>query len=59
MDWAYGGAGVKYSYTIEARPATFVGGGFELPPEEIEPTGRELYAFHAAAARVIIEELGL
>ncbi len=29
IDWAYGEAGVKYSYTMEMRMSDF---GFEVPP---------------------------
>lgn len=40
-DWAKGGAGVKYSYTIELRDTGYW--GFLLPPEQIIPTGEETF----------------
>lgn len=58
-DWSYGDVGIKYSYTIELRPKGSLGGGFVLPPDEIEPTGEEMYAFHRSAARDIMAELGI
>jgi len=49
-DWFYGTDATKgnhgvrpYSYTIELRPANNPP-GFELPPVQIIPTGRENYA---------------
>ncbi|KAG0232686.1 hypothetical protein B0O80DRAFT_497134 [Mortierella sp. GBAus27b] len=49
-DWFYGEKATKanngqrvYSYTIELRPgASFGGGGFILPPEQIIPLGEEI-----------------
>ncbi len=55
IDWAYGEAGVKYSYTIELRDTGQY--GFLLPPDQIVPTGEEIYAFHRAVMRGIREEL--
>ncbi len=55
VDWAYGRAGIKYAYTLELRPGkeSF---GFLCPPEQIKPTGEEVFAFHASMARDIIKE---
>ena len=36
VDWAYGGADIKYSYTIELRDTGEY--GFVLPPDQIIPT---------------------
>jgi len=41
-DWAYEEGGT-FSWTIELRPDSYFP-GFELPPEEIIPTGEENYA---------------
>ncbi|KAK7082274.1 hypothetical protein SK128_016692 [Halocaridina rubra] len=40
-DWAKGVGNVKYSYTIELRDTGFW--GFQLPPEQIIPTGEETF----------------
>ena len=36
-DWSYGTYGIP-SYTIELRPTDLAGGGFILPPDQIQPT---------------------
>ena len=41
-DWAQGWAGIKYSYVTELRDEGVY--GFLLPPEEILPTGQEVWA---------------
>ena len=41
-DWALGGAGIQYSYTIELPPKGSP--GFELPPSRILDVGKETYA---------------
>ncbi len=51
VDWAYGAAGIKYAYTMELRAPDFV-----VPPEEIENNAADMWAFHASAARDIMEE---
>ena len=58
-DWAQGGAGIRYSFTMELPP-TWGGGssGFELPPDQILPVGRETYAGVAAMLRKLIEVSG-
>ena len=59
-DWALGprpnGAGIKYSMNIELRPTTRDDHGFVLPPDQIIPTGEEIWAFHLYAAEHIIKE---
>ena len=43
---------------IELRPTSRDSRGFVLPPEEIIPTGEEIWAFHLSVAEQIIEEFG-
>ena len=57
-DWAFGVAGIPYSYGMELRPGSFYPHGFVLPPDQIIPTGEETWAFHQTAARMIIDEFG-
>ena len=58
-DWAQGGAGIRYSFTMELPPTWGVGSpGFELPPDQILPVGRETYAGVAAMLRKLIEVSG-
>ena len=62
-DWALGpqpnGAGIKYAMTMELRPTSSdYHLNFVLPPEEIIPTGEEIWAFHLSVAQQIIEEFG-
>lgn len=40
-DWAYGEAGIKYSYTYELRDTGDY--GFLLPEEQILPQGLEFF----------------
>ncbi|XP_042908643.1 carboxypeptidase B isoform X2 [Parasteatoda tepidariorum] len=54
-DWAYGIAGIKYSYTIELRDTGRY--GFMLPSEQIIPTGEETWAGIKAMARAIQKKL--
>ena len=54
FDWAYGCAGIKYSYCIELPPDHEVGfNGFELPASRINRTAREA----ARAVKAMGEEL--
>ena len=58
-DWAQGGAGIRYSFTMELPPTWGVGSpGFELPPDQILPVGRETYAGVTAMLRKLIEVSG-
>ncbi|XP_047032331.1 carboxypeptidase B-like [Helicoverpa zea] len=50
LDWAYS-TGVAHTYVIESRDKGEL--GFLLPPEEIEDTGKELYAAVRALAKTI------
>jgi len=54
LDWTLGEAGIPYSYGMELRDTG--ASGFLLPPEQIIPTGEEVWAFHMTAAREIISE---
>jgi len=51
VDWIYGTAGVVYSYGVELRDKGLY--GFDLPAEEIIPSGQETFA----AIRVIAEQM--
>ncbi|KFM73828.1 Carboxypeptidase A2, partial [Stegodyphus mimosarum] len=53
-DWAYGSAGIKYSYTLELRDTGRY--GFLLPSEQIIPTGEETFAGIKAMAKAIKRE---
>ena len=57
IDYTYGAAGIKYSYSIELRDKGRY--GFLLPADQIVPTGEETFAFHAVAAREILAKEGL
>ena len=56
MDWTLGELGIPYSYGMELRDTG--AHGFLLPPEQIIPTGEEVWAFHMTVARELIKELG-
>ena len=43
-DYAYDNAGVPYACGLEVRPAQGAIDGFNPPPSQIEPSGREVYA---------------
>ena len=56
IDWAYGTAGIPYSFGLELRDdGTY---GFLLPPSQIIPTGEEIMAFHVSIAHQMIKEFG-
>ncbi len=57
VDWAYGDAGIKYSYTNELRRGHHAN-PFLVDPEDIEPNGMEMMAFHKSIARDMIAEFG-
>lgn len=52
-DWAKAVAGIKYSYLIELRDTGIY--GFQLPAEEIIPTGKESWAGVRELSSFIIE----
>ncbi|CAG2163160.1 unnamed protein product, partial [Oppiella nova] len=54
-DWAYGGAGIKYAYTVELRDTGSY--GFSLPKAQIRPTGEETTAAFIAFAKEVKKEL--
>ena len=54
-DWYKGALGTRYSFTIELRGKSGASEyyGFDLPPEEIIPSGEELFA----GMRVVFHKL--
>jgi len=54
LDWTLGELGIPYSYAMELRDTGLF--GFLLPPNQIIPTGEEVWAFHMTAARELIKE---
>ena len=57
VDYTFGELGIPYSYTVELRGGEGGGlQGFILPPDQIIPSGEEVWAFHMAVAREIIKE---
>ncbi|KAJ3081182.1 Carboxypeptidase A4 [Quaeritorhiza haematococci] len=44
VDWVYGVAKVKYTYTVELRGQNILTGGFVLPASQIVPSGKETTA---------------
>jgi len=56
VDYFYEVLGIKYSYTIELRPSEGDNTAFVLSPDQIEPTGREMWAFHARVAETLLAE---
>ncbi len=60
-DWNIAVGGVKYAYGMELRGGPVPIGvlGFVLPPEEICPCAREVFAFHQSVANAIFEEFGM
>jgi len=54
LDWTLGELGIPYSYGMELRDTGNY--GFILPPDQIIPSGEEVWAFHMTVAREIIQE---
>jgi murein tripeptide amidase MpaA len=54
LDWTLGELGIPYSYAMELRDTGSY--GFILPPDQIIPSGEEVWAFHMTVAREIITE---
>ena len=52
-DWARGVANIKYSFTIELRDQGQY--GWLLPPEQIIPTGEEIWQGIKAGMKVIMD----
>lgn len=44
MDWVYDIAGADLSWAFELRPENPGQGGFVIPPENIVPSGEEIWA---------------
>ena len=56
-DWAKGGAGIKYSYTVELPDTGSY--GFLLPSNRIESVGKETHAgFLAMFRKLILDKTG-
>lgn len=53
-DWALGSAGVPLSYSVELRDTGRY--GFLLPRDLILPTSEEIWAFHKAVARHVVQK---
>jgi len=51
FDWAKEKNGMTYAYSPELRPASAAEGGFVIPPENIIPSGEEIFASFAAVVR--------
>ena len=56
IDWAKGVNNIKFSIGMELRPRNLGHGGFVLPPEQIVPTGEEVWAFHLTVVRELLED---
>ncbi len=54
----YAHAGVRFVYTPELRSADFPNSIFELPPEEILPSGQEVWAAWMSMLDFLLEEAG-
>jgi len=57
IDWTYGDAKVKYSYTVELRDTGTY--GFQLPASQIKPCSIETVAGYVAMAKALATELNL
>merc|ERR1711997_25683 len=55
-DWYRGGLGTRYSFTTELRDTGYY--GFVLPPEQIIPSGEELFAGMKVVFEKLIEDAG-
>jgi len=53
-DWYRGGLGTRYSFTTELRDTGHY--GFELPPEQIIPSGEELFAGMKVVFQKLIDD---
>jgi hypothetical protein len=51
FDWAKEKNAQAYAYSPELRPATANQGGFDIPPSNILPSGREIFASVVVTAR--------
>jgi len=55
-DWYRGGLGARYSFTTELRDTGYY--GFVLPPEQIIPSGEELFAGMKVVFEKLIQDAG-
>ena len=55
-DWYRGGLGTRYSFTTELRDTGYY--GFVLPPEQIIPSGEELFAGMKVVFEKLIQDAG-
>jgi len=53
FDWSKLTQGFRYAYSVHTRPASAGLGGFDVPPDQIIPSGREVFAGLATACREI------
>ena len=52
LDWTKGENDIKFSIGMELRDTGRY--GFILPPEQIVPTGEEVWAFHITVVRELL-----
>jgi len=55
-DWYLGGLGTRYAFTTELRDTGYY--GFVLPPEQIIPSGEELFAGMKVVFEKLIQDAG-
>jgi len=55
-DWYMGGLGARYAFTTECRDTGYY--GFVLPPEQIIPSGEELFAGMKVVFEKLIQDAG-
>ena len=58
MDWAKEALGIQYSFCPELRPESGTSNGFVRPPDEIVPTGGEVWEGVYTLVRAIEEGPG-
>jgi hypothetical protein len=58
VDWAYGKADIKYTFTLELPPTnSYLSPGFLLPATEILPVGQETYISVTTVWRAIAKDI--
>lgn len=57
VDWVYARSGVKYSFAVELRDKGEY--GFILPPEQIIPSGEEVFEAVLTLLEYIVKKEGL
>ena len=53
MDWARSQANIPYTYGMETRPDSGIGGGFDPPESEITPNAEEVWDGIQATANYV------